>query len=249
MLPQTSAKDVEKIHRRLKGNCLETEVEGVPISLAVGGGTKANTRDTLEDVLQEAEDSMYKQKLSEKKSARNSVLNTLLKTLQAKSYETEEHTMRMVNIAWRIGEKIGLVDTELNRLTLVITLHDIGKINIPEPILTKAGPLTEEEWEIIKTHPETGYRITRASEEFSHVAEDILAHHERWDGQGYPNGLKRKEIPLLARITTIVDAYDVMSNGRPYKKPKNQEEIIAEMKACAGTQFNPELVEVFLSVI
>jgi len=192
---------------------------------------------------------MYRQKLAEQKSVRGSVLNTLLKSLKAKSFETEEHTMRMVSLAWKIGEKIGLADTELNRLKLVINLHDIGKINIPETTLTKEGSLTDEEWEIIKTHPEVGYRITRASEEYAHVSEDLLAHHERWDGRGYPRGLKEKEIPLLARITAIVDAYDVMSNGRPYKKPMSQEEIIAEMRRCVGTQFDPELLEIFLSII
>ena len=97
--------------------------------------------------------------------------------------------------------------------------------------------------------PEVGYRITRASEEYAHVSEDILAHHERWDGKGYPKGLKEKEIPLLARITAIVDAYDVMFNGRPYKKPMSQEEIITEMRRCAGTHLDPELVEIFLSII
>ena len=249
LMPQTPEEEVEKIHRRIKDNCRGVLVKDVPVSLALGSGTKESTEKNLEAVLKEAEDNMYKQKLSERKSTRSSVLNTMIKTLQAKSYETEEHTTRMVNMAWKIGEKIGLADTELNRLNLVITLHDIGKINIPETILTKEGALTDEEWKIIKTHPEVGYRITRASEEFAHVSEDILAHHERWDGQGYPQGLKEKEIPLLARITTIVDAYDVMSNGRPYKNPMSQEEIIKELKRCAGTQFDPELVEVFLSVL
>ncbi len=249
LLPQTTEEETERIHRRIKDHCREVNVEGVPISLALGSGTRDSPEKSLEAALKEAEDSMYKQKLAEQRSARSSVLNTLLKTLQEKSYETEEHTMRMVNMAWKIGEKIGLADTELNRLSLVITLHDIGKINIPEKTLTKEGSLTEEEWEMVKTHPELGFRITRASEEFSHVAEDIIAHHERWDGQGYPKGLQGAEIPLLARITAIVDAYDVMSNGRPYKEPMNEEEIIAEIKRCAGTQFDPELVDIFLSVL
>ncbi len=249
LLPRTPVEEIQKIHRRIKDNCRGVDVKGLPVSLAVGGGTKETAEKSLQAVLKEAEDSMYKQKLAEQKSARSSVLNTLLKTLQAKSYETEEHTMRMVSTARKIGKKIGLADTELDRLNLVITLHDIGKINIPETTLTKEGSLTDEEWEIIKTHPEVGYRITRASEEYAHVSEDILAHHERWDGRGYPRGLKEKEIPLLARITAIVDAYDVMSNGRPYKEPLSQEEIITEIRRCAGTQFDPELVEIFLAVL
>ncbi len=131
----------------------------------------------------------------------------------------------------------------------MITLHDIGKINIPEDILTKKGALTGEEWEKIKKHPEIGYRIARATEDFSHVAEDILAHHERWDGSGYPRALKGEEIPLLARITAIADVYEVMSNGRPYKKAVTQEEVIAELKRCSGTQFDPKLVKTFLIIL
>jgi len=144
---------------------------------------------------------------------------------------------------------MNLPDSELNRLELLITLHDIGKINISEAILTKKGSLTDNEWKTIKKHPEIGYRIAMATEEFSHVAEDILAHHERWDGTGYPQGLKESAISLLARITAIADAYEVMSNGRPYKKAMNSNEIIAEFRKCSGAQFDPELVEVFLSVL
>jgi HD-GYP domain-containing protein (c-di-GMP phosphodiesterase class II) len=135
-------------------------------------------------------------------------------------------------VAQNIGEKIGLSDYDLNRLSLLVTLHYIGKINISEEILTKKSSLTEGEWVIVKKHPEIGFRIARATEEFAHIAEDILAHHERWDGSGYPRGLKGKEIPLLARIVAIADAYEVMSNGRPYKRPLSKEEIIAEYKNC-----------------
>lgn len=131
----------------------------------------------------------------------------------------------------------------------MISLHDIGEINISKEILTKNGPLTGEEWEIIKKHPETGYRIVRATEEFAHVAEEILSHHEHWDGSGYPQGLKGKEIPLLARITAIADAYEVMSTGRAYKKTMVESEVVAELKRCAGSQFDPELIEIFLPLL
>ncbi|MGM0653479.1 MAG: HD-GYP domain-containing protein, partial [Bacillota bacterium] len=151
--------------------------------------------------------------------------------------------------AIKIGEKLGLPETELNRLKLLVMLHDIGKINIPREILTKEGSLSPEEWKLVKQHPETGYRIAHTTEEFAHVAEDILAHHERWDGTGYPNGLKKEKIPLLARITAVADAYEVMTNGRPYKEPMTKEEIVKEVKRCAGKQFDPELVEIFLSIL
>jgi HD-GYP domain-containing protein (c-di-GMP phosphodiesterase class II) len=115
-------------------------------------------------------------------------------------------------------------------------------------LLKRAG-LTEDEWQIIKKHPETGHRIAMATEEFAHVAEDILAHHEKFDGTGYPRGLKGRAIPLLARITAIADAYEVMSNGRPYKKAMSRSEIVAELKNCSATHFDPELVEIFLKTL
>ena len=114
--------------------------------------------------------------------------------------------------------------------------------------MNKPGPLTEEEWEIVKEHPATAYRITSSTEEFSHISVEILNHHECWDGTGYPNGKEGKEIPLLARIISIVDAYDVMTYGRPYKKPMTRDEAINEIKRCAGTQFDPELVNVFIDI-
>ena len=249
LLPQTTEKGSEFICQTITNNLQEAYVNNIPISLAFGTGVKRSMKEEIKNVLKQAEDNMYKKKLAESCSARSAVINTLLKTLGAKSYETEVHTQRMIDAALKIGEKLGLSESELNRLQLLITLHDIGKINIPEETLTKEESLTEEEWEVIKKHPEVGYRVALTTKEFAHTAEDILAHHERWDGKGYPRGLKEKEIPLLARITSIVDAFDVMLNGRPYKKAMPKEEIIAEFRKCAGTQFDPELIDVFLGVL
>lgn len=248
LLPQTVKNEAEGICKRINEKCKKVYVGDVPISIATGTATKIRTEENLAAILKEAEDNMYKQKLTESRSIRSGVLNALLKALAAKSYETEEHARRMLDVAQKIGEKIGLSDYDLNRLSLLVTLHDIGKINISEEILTKKGPLTKKEWEVIKKHPEIGFRIARATSEFAHIAEDILSHHERWDGTGYPRGLKEKEIPLLARIVAIADAYEVMSNGRPYKRPFSKEEIIAEYKNCSGTHFDPELVDVFLLI-
>ena len=249
ILPRTNKKDAWAICKRINNECCKDYVKGVPVSMATGVSSKDRIDKDLARVLKEAEDHMYRHKLTESRSVRSAVLNSLLKTLREKSYETEAHTRSMQEIALKIGEKIDLPDSELSRLRLLITLHDIGKINIPGEVLTKKGPLTQDEWKVIKKHPETGCRIARATDEFVHVAEDILAHHERWDGTGYPQGLKEKEIPLLARVTAVADAYEVMSNGRPYKKAMFPEEVVAEIKKCAGTQFDPELVEVFVSVL
>jgi len=247
--PQTTEKTALEICKRIHDKYSKTYVKDVPISISSGTASKNHTDNDLKEVLKEAEDNMYKKKLTESRSGKSGVLKALLKTLEEKSYEKEAHPRRMQNLALKIGKRIGISDSELSRLGLVITLHDVGKIIVPEEILTKKSTLTEDEWEIIKKHPETGYRIARSTEDFAHVAEDILSHHEHWDGTGYPRGLKGEEIPLLARITAIADAYEVMTNGRPYKKTMSHEEVVAELKRCAGNQFDPKLMETFLSVL
>lgn len=247
LLPQTNTEEVKKLSQRIIQAFKGVLVEGIPISIAIGTAQKDTMDKPLNKVLNEAEDQMYKSKLQESKSARSSVLNALLNVLAAKSFETEAHSLRMRKVALQIGQDLNLPETELNRLSLLTTLHDIGKVNISEEILTRNSSLTDEEWEIVKKHPEIGYRIARATEEFAHVAEDILTHHERWDGSGYPSKLKGKEIPLLARIVCIADAYEVMTSGRPYKKAMSKNQIIEEFEKCSGTQFDPELVTLFLA--
>lgn len=248
LLPQTPVEDALSIAGRINVSCSVAYVEDVPVSMALGVAGKELAERAMADVLREAEDAMYKEKLTESRSTKSAVLKALLKALEEKSFETEEHSRRMQQIARKIGEKLGLAAFEINRLELLITLHDIGKINISEEVLTKKDQLTEEEWVMIKKHPEIGYRIALASEDFAHVAEDILSHHERWDGSGYPRGLRGVEIPLLARITAIADAYEVMSNGRPYRQALSREEIVAEFKKCAATHFDPDLTAVFLKI-
>ena len=249
LLPKTSRSEAERLGKRIRRNCRQTHIGDIPISLALGAASKNEADTSLYDVLKEAEVSMYKQKLADSKNTGGTVLNALLKTLETKSFEKEEHVCRMQMLALKFGEKLGLPDSELNRLSLLITLRDIGKISIPKEILTKEGPLTEEEWEIMKKHPETGYRITRAIEEFALVAEDILAHHENWDGSGYPRGLRGEQIPLLARITAIVNAYEIMTSGRPYRRRLSPAEAAAELERNAGTQFDPDLVPIFLTEV
>ncbi len=249
LLPQTGEEEAKRIESRIIDRCSDAYVNDVPISIALGLSIKEDMEKDLLLVLQEAEDGMYKQKLVKSQSAKGALLKTLRKALEEKSFETEEHTRNMQEIASKIAEQIKLSVSEIDRLELVIALHDIGKINFAENVLTKTDSLASEEWELMKKHPETGYRIALATEDFAHVAKDILSHHEHWDGSGYPQGLKGEEIPLLSRITAIADAYEVMSRGRPYKKALTPEEIKAEFKRCAGTQFDPELVEAFLSVL
>ena len=139
-------------------------------------------------------------------------------------------------------------DSQMEDLVLTITLHDIGKLAVPEQLLMKLGRLTPEEFKVIKDHSVRGYRIALCSNELAHVAPAILGHHERWDGEGYPEGLKGDEIPLLSRIVAIVDSYDVMTHDRPYRKAISRAEAQRELKRCAGSQFDPKLVAAFLEL-
>ncbi|MDY0234805.1 MAG: diguanylate cyclase [Gudongella sp.] len=249
LLPNTSYDEASLIADRILQESSQVQCEGVPVSMTLGVSCKVSEEEDISIMMKLAEDKMYRQKLTDSRSAKSAILNALNKAMQVKSFETEAHSGNMHKFARRLGIRLGLSADELSRLDLVIRLHDIGKINIPAEILGKKGPLTADEWVIMKRHTEIGYRIVQATEEFAHVAQEILSHHEKWDGTGYPQNLKGEEIPYLSRIANVVDSYEVMLNGRPYKKPMSEEEIIAELRRCSGTQFDPNLVEVFLQEI
>jgi len=249
LLPQTGEEEARIICRRIKEASGQAYIKNMPVSMALGVGEKDVPGKELAYVLNEAEKDMYRKKLAESRSEKSAVIDTLLNALGGKSFETADHIARMQEMASLLVERLKLSDSDENRLMLLIKLHDIGKINIPEEVLTKEEPLTDEEWKLVKSHPENGYRIARATEEFSHLAEEIWTHHENWDGSGYPRGLKGEEIPYLSRIMALVDACEVMSSGRPYKEALGQEQIAGEIKRCAGKQFDPCLVEEMLAIL
>jgi len=249
LLPQTPNTEAKRIITRLKNENNKVSKVGITISCSLGVATKENEDEDIKEVLKKADDDMYRNKLSESRSTKNKIVQSLLNTLEAKSSETKEHAMRMARLAHNLGEKLALNLSEINNLSLLATLHDIGKSTISEDILTKSGELTDKEWKIIKEHPASGYKIASASEEFIVVAEDILHHHEHWNGNGYPDGLQGKEIPYLARIISIIDAYDVMTNERTYSEAITSKEALDEIKRCAGEQFDPQLVDEFIELI
>ncbi|MBE3089361.1 MAG: HD-GYP domain-containing protein, partial [Actinobacteria bacterium] len=148
-----------------------------------------------------------------------------------------------------LGRSLKLSENKLNELSLLSTLHDIGKIAIPDEILMKPGKLTEKEWDIVKRHPEVGYNISGSSPLLEPIADAVLTHHEWWNGSGYPQGLKGENIPLISRIISIIDAYDVMTHDRSYKKAISKKEALEELKRCAGTQFDSKLVKIFIQVL
>lgn len=237
-----------EIRNNIKKSCDTYSGFFIKPSIALGAATREGSED-INLILREAEERMYRNKLLESNSARNSIITSLEQTLSERSYETEEHTRRIKDMCSRLGAVIGLPDNKLDELILLATLHDIGKIGIPDSILMKPEALTDKEWTIMKRHSEIGYRIALTTPELIPIADGILAHHERFDGTGYPKGLKGAEIPIMARILTIVDSYDVMTNHRPYKEAITNFEAIKELQRCAGTQFDPDIVNIFIEMI
>ncbi len=218
LLPRTSAKVTAKIVQRIKCFCSQKSIGWVQLSVALGVGAKEKPSQDIQAVLREAEERMYRNKLLERKKIRGSFIASLQRVLFEKSYETEEHCQRIEKLALLVGRHLGFSDEQLHELALLATWHDIGKVAIPGEILRKSDRLTEQESQWIRKHPEIGYRIAESSNELVSVADAILAHHERWDGGGYPLGVKGEDIPLISRIVSITDAYDVMTHGRRYNK-------------------------------
>jgi putative nucleotidyltransferase with HDIG domain len=178
-----------------------------------------------------------------------STIYALAATVDARDHYTRSHSQKVSEYALLIAEALNLGPAEVNKLCTSALLHDIGKVGINDGILNKKGELTAEEWEAIKVHPQLGATIASHAPQLAPCIPGILHHHERYDGGGYPKGLKGEEIPLEARILAIADAFAAMTSTRSFSPAISQEEAVEEIKRGAGTQFDPHLVEVFLSVV
>jgi putative nucleotidyltransferase with HDIG domain len=182
-------------------------------------------------------------------SAVESIVFALASTVDARDHYTFGHSKSVSKYATELAQAYGYSSEEIRRIRSSALLHDIGKLNLPDSILTKSDPLTDSDWEQIKKHPESALSILKYVVGLRDCVDAILYHHERWDGNGYPRGLKEKDIPLDARIMAIADAYDAMTSERAYKKGKmTVEQATRELQRCAGTQFDPELTEIFVKL-
>jgi cyclic di-GMP phosphodiesterase len=177
------------------------------------------------------------------------VVAALANAVEAKDVTTELHCQRMAGLAAQLGEKAGLADDELESLTYGALLHDVGKIGVPEEILTKAGALSPEEWNVLRRHPEIGERICQPLELSRAFVSIVRHHHERWDGFGYPDRIAGELIPQGARIVALVDAFDAMTHDRPYRAALSLDVAIDEIRTGAGRQFDPALASAFLEII
>ena len=249
ILPKTKKAHAYKIIKRIRNATNKIKTNDIPLSISLGASAKERPEQDIKNIIQSAEENMYSRKLIEKKSIASSVISVLERTLWEKSHETREHSERIKKLAIKLGNSINLYQNRLDELILLSALHDIGKIAIPEDILNKKGKLTKKEWRKIKKHSEIGYNICNSSPQLVAISEAVLAHHEWWNGSGYPQGLKREDIPITSRIIAIADSYDVMITGRSYKKPLSKNEAIKELRKYSGIQFDPKLVKNFLEIL
>lgn len=211
------------------------------------GNTIQNTLDeNIEDLLKKVEVFIYGKKFFDKRSTKSNTINLIMKTLFVKSEREQKHSQRVGDISAKIGKLMGFDELQINRIKTAGYFHDIGKIGIEENILNKKGKLNEVEWELVKLHTIKGAIILEQSPEYKDVRNMILSHHERFDGFGYPNGLVGENIPIEARIICLADAYDAMTEARPYKDTMSHEAALKEIDKCSGTQFDPVVVEIFI---
>ncbi len=249
LLPQTSNDEAKQIVNRLYAHLAEEKTKSINLSVAFGWATKEDISENISTVYKRAEDYMYKRKLSQSPITESNTIKLVMKNLYEKSKSEEQHSIRVSKLCAAIGREMDFDAEELDELCAGGLLHDIGKIALSESILSKTGRLNDSEWFEMKRHPETGHRILSSLNEFSKLADDVLAHHERWDGEGYPNGIKSTDIPLKARILAVADAYDAMTSDRPFRPALDEETVVAEIKNNAGKQFDPVIAKTFVEKV
>jgi two-component system cell cycle response regulator len=201
------------------------------------------------NALQLADQRTYADKDGRRPSRGGEAEAVLLRVLQQRAPELGDHGDSVAKLAVAVGRRLDLPETELRALARAAELHDIGKMALPDAILEKPGPLTEEEWEFVRQHTILGERILSAAPSLATVAAVIRSSHERWDGAGYPDGLAGEAIPLAARIVFVCDAYDAITAERPYSPARSRDEALEEVRRCGGTQFDPAVVSTFCEVL
>ncbi|HON33964.1 MAG: HD domain-containing phosphohydrolase [Thermovirgaceae bacterium] len=249
LLPSTGEDHLEPLMGRIAAAVARERVENLPISVSLGGATKTDPSERAEKTLHRAEDQMYRRKISDKSNYHSDLVRLILEALYSRFPTEEAHSKRVARLSEAMGRVMGLGQPKIDRLVSAAAMHDIGKIAIRGEVLEKKGPLDETEREEVKRHPDVGYTILGSANEYNPLAEIVLAHHESWDGEGYPRGLEGEEISLMSRVIAVVEAYDAMVSGRPYREAMSREEAVAELRRCAGTQFDPSVVEVLVEKV
>lgn len=240
LLPQTDEGTAQEIIQRINRATRREEEAPIPLSIALGSATKVEENQDIASVLKQAEDEMYKNKLMEGRSTRSSILN-YLETAMYKKGISSDGVERMQELALLFGKYLGLETSDIEDGLLLLNIIDIGKIALPEDVLMQEERLSHNDQKELKKHPEIGYRIAKNLPELASIAESILTHHEQWNGQGYPNGLKGKGIPFLARLVAMIEGY-----VEAHQEGLDGEQFLHDE---AGVRFDPDLVQSFLNFL
>ena len=249
IMPRTSEDEAWKVATRISAQVSSLRVRNVGVTMSFGISVKTDGNENVNDVLKHAENGLNRNKLSESPSTRNRAIHTIISTLHEKNRREELHSRRVSVLVARLAEAAGLGEKKMAEMRTAGLLHDIGKIAIDESILNKEGQLDEEQWNAVKRHPETGWRILGSVGELGEMANYILSHHERVDGKGYPRGLVDEEIPMESKMIAIADAYDAMTATRTYRAQVDDRRAAEELKRCSGTQFDETLARLFVGRI
>ena len=224
-------------------------IQNIKVSVSSAYAVKSSSEEDLNLVLKKAEMRLSREKLIDTSSMLSRTIEIIMNSLYEKNSREMEHSKRVSYWCEKIAQRMNLDSHIVSKLRIAGLMHDIGKIGIPDSILDKPDRLTEEEFNLIRKHSEVGYRILSAANEFSEIADYILAHHERWDGMGYPKGLKGSEIPIYARIISVADSFDAMTSDRAYRKAMSFQQAKQEIIKFSNIQFDPSVVKVFLEII
>lgn len=248
LLRDTDPSAVQKKAKTI-GECFRNPgsiTDSVPVSISIGMAFSTVPFADIWELFREADSNLQRQKLLRSRSTRSGIIKVLKKTVQARDIDTGYHENRVTALVSETAARLNYPEARMSDLRLFAQFHDLGKIGVPDNILMKNGRLSGMERKVMEKHCQIGYRIAVSCRELAPISDWILKHHEWWNGEGYPLGIKGTEIPLECRILAIVDAFDAMINDRPYRKALSREKAIEELKKCAGTQFDPDLVGKFI---
>ena len=239
----------KKIQDRVQAENNGLPADAIPLRISVGYAHAAEAGTSLESLFRQADNRMYRQKLSLHAGDKGSIVHTIQQILSVRDAGTGDHVKRAKLLLVEFARRIGVAESELADLQLFAEFHDIGKVGVPDGILNKPGALTPEERSEMEQHAKIGFRIAQSSQQLRPIAHWILSHHEWWNGGGYPMGIAGESIPLACRILALVDAYDAMRSDRPYRAAMDEGQALAELRRCAGSQFDPVLAEQFVAFI